>query len=116
MEKSHEVHDCFESPAAWSFVYRFHKSRYRDLEPIALIAENPQILVSRNGVPARDLNELIAWVKVNRDKGFDRVRRCRTSLRDTLICRSIRPRVPCHWCVADDKWWPIIKEAGVKLD
>ena len=34
-----------------------------DLEPVAMVATNPQILCSRVGVPAKDLKELIAWVK-----------------------------------------------------
>jgi tripartite-type tricarboxylate transporter receptor subunit TctC len=40
----------------------------RDLEPVALVAANPQILVSRTTLPAKDLKELVAWVKANRDK------------------------------------------------
>ena len=39
-----------------------------DFEPVALVASNPQIMVSRNGVPAKDLKELIAWVKANPGK------------------------------------------------
>jgi tripartite-type tricarboxylate transporter receptor subunit TctC len=36
-----------------------------DFDPVALVASNPQIMVSRNGVAAKDLKELIAWVKAN---------------------------------------------------
>jgi tripartite-type tricarboxylate transporter receptor subunit TctC len=39
-----------------------------DLEPIAMIATNPQILVGKNAIPAKNLKELIAWVKANQDK------------------------------------------------
>jgi tripartite-type tricarboxylate transporter receptor subunit TctC len=39
-----------------------------DFEPISLIASNPQLLVARKTVPAKDLQELIAWVKANQDK------------------------------------------------
>jgi tripartite-type tricarboxylate transporter receptor subunit TctC len=39
-----------------------------DFEPIGLIADNPHVIVSRPGVPARDLKELIAWVKENQSK------------------------------------------------
>ncbi len=39
-----------------------------DFEPVALVASNPQIMVSRPGVPAKDLKELIAWVKANPGK------------------------------------------------
>jgi tripartite-type tricarboxylate transporter receptor subunit TctC len=34
-----------------------------DLEPIAMIATNPQILVGKQALPAKDLKELIAWGK-----------------------------------------------------
>jgi len=33
-----------------------------------MIASNPQIIVSKNAIPARDLKELVAWVKANQDK------------------------------------------------
>ena len=39
-----------------------------DFEPVAQIAANPQIMVSRNGVPAKGLKEFIAWVKANPGK------------------------------------------------
>lgn len=39
-----------------------------DLEPVAMIATNPQILVSRPSIPAKDLKEFLAWVKANQDK------------------------------------------------
>ena len=39
-----------------------------DLEPIALIATNPQIIVSHPAVPAKDLKELVAWTKKEGDK------------------------------------------------
>ena len=39
-----------------------------DLEPIALLASNPQIIVTKKTMPAKDLKELIAWLKANQDK------------------------------------------------
>src|SRR6185503_1141379 len=36
--------------------------------PISLIASNPQLLVAKKSVPAKDLQELIAWVKANQDR------------------------------------------------
>jgi tripartite-type tricarboxylate transporter receptor subunit TctC len=39
----------------------------KDFEPIALLATNPLIIVSNTGVPAKDLGELVAWIKPNRD-------------------------------------------------
>src|SRR6185312_16428307 len=34
-----------------------------DFEPVALIASNPQFIVSKKDVPAKILPELIAWLK-----------------------------------------------------
>jgi tripartite-type tricarboxylate transporter receptor subunit TctC len=39
-----------------------------DLDPVAMIASNPQVIVSKNAVPANNLKELIAWSKANQDK------------------------------------------------
>jgi tripartite-type tricarboxylate transporter receptor subunit TctC len=36
--------------------------------PVAQLVSNPQVLVSKNAVPARDLKELNIWVKANQDK------------------------------------------------
>jgi len=40
----------------------------KDFEPVALIASNPHVIVSRSNVPASNLKELIGWVKENQDK------------------------------------------------
>lgn len=40
---------------------------FNDFEPIAMIATNPQIVVSTNGVPAKTLEELVAWAKAKKD-------------------------------------------------
>src|SRR5580700_5622915 len=49
-------------------VYNLPFDLMRDLEPVALLANNPSVVVSRKDVPAKDLKELIAWVKANPDK------------------------------------------------
>ena len=49
-------------------IYELQYDVFRDFEPVAMIASNPQLIVARKGVPAKDLRELIAWVKANRDK------------------------------------------------
>jgi tripartite-type tricarboxylate transporter receptor subunit TctC len=36
-----------------------------DFEPVGLIGGNPQMVVSKNAVPAKNLKELIAWIKAN---------------------------------------------------
>lgn len=49
-------------------VYQLQYDLLRDFEPVAMIASNPQLLVTKNAVPAKNLNELVAWVKANQDK------------------------------------------------
>ena len=39
-----------------------------DLQPLAMIATNPQLVVSKPSVPAQNLKELIPWIKANHDK------------------------------------------------
>src|SRR4051812_6145596 len=39
-----------------------------DLEPVAMVATNPQIIVSHPGVAAKDLKELISWARKEGDK------------------------------------------------
>jgi len=48
--------------------YELQYDVYKDFEPLAMIAVNPQLIVARKTVPAKDLKELIVWVKANRDK------------------------------------------------
>jgi tripartite-type tricarboxylate transporter receptor subunit TctC len=49
-------------------VYPLQYDLLKDLEPVAMIATNPLLIVARSTVPARDLGELIAWLKANPDK------------------------------------------------
>jgi tripartite-type tricarboxylate transporter receptor subunit TctC len=39
-----------------------------DFEPVALVADSPQLIVAKKATPAKDLNELIAWLRANPDK------------------------------------------------
>ncbi len=48
--------------------YELQYDVYKDFEPLAMVAVNPQLIIAKKGVPASDLKELIAWVKANRDK------------------------------------------------
>ena len=48
-------------------VYRLPYDVVNDFEPIALIADNPLLIVTKKGVPAKSLDELTAWVKANQD-------------------------------------------------
>jgi tripartite-type tricarboxylate transporter receptor subunit TctC len=49
-------------------IYQLPYDLLKDFEPVALIASNPQIVVSKNAAPAKDLKELVAWVKANPEK------------------------------------------------
>jgi tripartite-type tricarboxylate transporter receptor subunit TctC len=49
-------------------IYPLNYDLLKDLAPVAMIASNPQIIVSKNAVPAKDLKEFVAWVKANSDK------------------------------------------------
>jgi tripartite-type tricarboxylate transporter receptor subunit TctC len=48
-------------------VYRLPYDVVNDFEPIALIADNPLLIVTKKGVPAKNLDELTTWVKANQD-------------------------------------------------
>jgi tripartite-type tricarboxylate transporter receptor subunit TctC len=49
-------------------VYDLPYDLLKDFEPVAMIATNPQLIVTKPTVPAANLTELIAWVKANQDK------------------------------------------------
>jgi tripartite-type tricarboxylate transporter receptor subunit TctC len=49
-------------------IYKLPFDLLKDFEPVALLANNPSVIVSKKDVPAKDLKELIAWVKANQDK------------------------------------------------
>jgi tripartite-type tricarboxylate transporter receptor subunit TctC len=48
--------------------YKLDYDAVNDLAPIALLANTPQLIIARNGFPASDVHELIAWLKANPDK------------------------------------------------
>jgi tripartite-type tricarboxylate transporter receptor subunit TctC len=49
-------------------IYRLEFDALRDFEPVALLASNPQLIISKVALPANDLRGLIAWLKANPDK------------------------------------------------
>lgn len=49
-------------------VYELKYDLLNDFEPIARLPSNPQLIVSRSSLPARDLPELIDWLKANQGK------------------------------------------------
>jgi tripartite-type tricarboxylate transporter receptor subunit TctC len=44
-------------------IYKLGYDLVTDLEPVVLLPNNPMIIVSKNAVPAKSLNELLAWLK-----------------------------------------------------
>lgn len=48
--------------------YALQYDLVKDFEPVALLASNPQLIISKYAMPAKDLNELVAWLKANPDK------------------------------------------------
>jgi len=49
-------------------IYQLPFDVLRDFEPVALLASNPQLILSKNALPANDLKSLIGWLKANPDK------------------------------------------------
>ena len=48
-------------------VYPLTYDMLKDFEPISLLANGPMLIMSRNSLPAKNLTELIAWLKANPD-------------------------------------------------
>jgi tripartite-type tricarboxylate transporter receptor subunit TctC len=44
-------------------IYNLGYDLVTDLEPVVLLPSNPMIIVSKNTVPAKSLNELLAWLR-----------------------------------------------------
>ncbi|MGB9114712.1 tripartite tricarboxylate transporter substrate-binding protein [Bradyrhizobium sp.] len=44
-------------------IYTLQYDLLKDLEPIAMVASNPQLLLSKPEIPAKTLQELIAWIR-----------------------------------------------------
>jgi len=49
-------------------IYPLPYDMLADLDPVVLLPSNPMVVVSRNSLPAKSLQELIAWLKANPDK------------------------------------------------
>src|SRR6476659_5115826 len=49
-------------------IYPLQYDLLNDFEPVALIASNPMMVVTKNDVPAKNLRELIDWLKANPGK------------------------------------------------
>jgi tripartite-type tricarboxylate transporter receptor subunit TctC len=46
-------------------IYALQYHVLNDFEPVSMIANNPQLIVSKKSLPAKDLRELLAWLKAN---------------------------------------------------
>jgi tripartite-type tricarboxylate transporter receptor subunit TctC len=44
-------------------IYKLGYDLVTDLEPVVMLPSNPMIIVSRNTIPAKNLQELLAWLK-----------------------------------------------------
>jgi tripartite-type tricarboxylate transporter receptor subunit TctC len=49
-------------------IYALRYDLVEDFEPISLLASNPMVIVTKKAMPAKDLMELVAWLKANPDK------------------------------------------------
>jgi tripartite-type tricarboxylate transporter receptor subunit TctC len=48
--------------------YKLSYDLLTDLQPVAMIATNPQMVITRTVVPAQNLKELVPWIKANQGK------------------------------------------------
>ena len=51
-----------------SIIYKLDYDLEKDFAPIALVSNNPQLLVAKNDLPAKTLGELVTWMKENPGK------------------------------------------------
>ena len=49
-------------------IYNLNYDVVADFEPVVLLPENPLFITSKKAVPAKNLGELVAWVKASGDK------------------------------------------------
>ena len=51
-----------------SIIYKLDYDLEKDFEPIALVSNNPQLMVAKNDLPADNLKDLVAWMTANPGK------------------------------------------------
>ena len=64
----HDHHRTLGHHVVNGVTYTLQYDLLKDLAPIAMIATTPSLIVSKRAVPAKDLKELIAWLKANPGK------------------------------------------------
>jgi tripartite-type tricarboxylate transporter receptor subunit TctC len=52
-------------------IYSLPYDLLKDFAPVARLPSNPYVIVARKDLPAKDLRELIAWLKANPDKATE---------------------------------------------
>ncbi len=52
----------------FSYVYKLPFDMLRDLEPVALLTISPMWVIARTSLPAKNMKELVAWLKDNPEK------------------------------------------------
>ena len=52
-------------------IYTLPYDVLKDFEPVARLSHNPYVVVGRKGLPADNLEQLIAWLKANPDKATE---------------------------------------------
>ena len=58
----------FSSHVVAAAIYALPHDVLKDFEPVALLASSPQLIISKNALPASDLKGLVAWLKANPNK------------------------------------------------
>ena len=50
--------------------YNLNYNLLTDLEPVAMVATNPQVIISKPSIPAQNLKELVVWCRANSGKAL----------------------------------------------
>ena len=66
-----------------------------DFEPISLLSINPLVLLARKTMPAKDLHELVAWLKANPDKASAGI----TTVGYHLLARLFQKETGTHFAL-----------------
>jgi tripartite-type tricarboxylate transporter receptor subunit TctC len=108
-----------------SIVYKLQYDMLTDLEPVALLTISPFWLLASNSVPAKNLRELITWLKSNPNKATwgivealadPAVRERLTGLGVEILPREQQTPegLRAYHKAEIEKWRPIIEAANIK--
>jgi tripartite-type tricarboxylate transporter receptor subunit TctC len=94
-------------------IYRLEYDVQKDFQPIAFLANNPLLIVGKKALPAKDLKELIGWLRANPGNAMQgtpgavlrRISPASTSReapeRNFGLCPTAARRLPCRtWLAA----------------